>query len=137
MYGPPNTFPVLPKQSHGGGDDDHGDHGNDHPEVTIPHGSCKDEDAGATMVHPRRGRDEDCTQHKYGSLPPDERKEDKAGRMETEVSVFVLGSKKEGEEKPANGTVDEVSLKPQPGVHTYIYGAFFCVQHPNFHTTYM
>ena len=46
-----NTIPVLPNQSHGGGDDDHGDHGNDHPEVTIPHGSCKDEDAGATMVY--------------------------------------------------------------------------------------
>ena len=37
--------------------------------MTLPHGSCKDDEAGATIVHPRRGRDEDCTQQKYESVP--------------------------------------------------------------------
>ena len=70
------------KQSHEQNDGD-GDGGHDdlNQEVTLPHRSCKDDEAGATIVHPHRGRDEDCTQQKYGSVPyPDEVKVERSER---------------------------------------------------------
>eukprot|EP00731_Ephydatia_muelleri_P013371 Em0007g681a len=89
-----------------GGDEGDGDHGNGAPlEVTIPHGACKDDEPGSTIVHPRRGRDEDCTQQRYDSVPRDEKKaEESAGGEEKEKREEVesyLGSSVDDEGKPA------------------------------------
>ena len=85
--------------------------------MTLPHGSCKDDEAGATIVHPRRGRDEDCTQQKYGSVPhPDEVKVEEKDIDEVKVVVkdraedeSTFGGSTDSAQRP-NGASDVVSL---------------------------
>ena len=61
-------------------------------------------------MHPRRGRDEDCTQQRYDSVPRNEKKaEESAGGEEKEKTEAYFGSSVDDEEKPAV-TEDVVSL---------------------------